>query len=159
MNRFMYSPNVALDKSVCKMTTLKCKWFAAQETFLITINVTTAGVLNIFVDTFILFLRILWLIESKKSSYLTTEPKKSWNLNSKQLRKQENCLKIYIIRFIEIIIVKNNLYQLNNLASNNSSVCIQACTDLISHHKQLTVGLPPEPREKVITVWVSVVSD
>lgn len=28
----------------------------------------------------------------------------------------------------------------------------QACTDLISHHKQLTVGLPPEPREKVITV-------
>ncbi|KAJ8399618.1 hypothetical protein AAFF_G00410290 [Aldrovandia affinis] len=27
----------------------------------------------------------------------------------------------------------------------------EACTDLISHHKQLTVGLPPEPRERVIT--------
>lgn len=33
----------------------------------------------------------------------------------------------------------------------------QACTDLISHHKQLTVGLPPEPRERVITVYVSTV--
>uniref|UniRef100_A0A8C9VYF0 Phosphorylase b kinase regulatory subunit n=1 Tax=Scleropages formosus TaxID=113540 RepID=A0A8C9VYF0_SCLFO len=31
-------------------------------------------------------------------------------------------------------------------------VLAEACTDLISHHKQLTVGLPPEPREKVITV-------
>ncbi|KAG5833307.1 phosphorylase b kinase regulatory subunit alpha, liver isoform isoform X1 [Anguilla rostrata] len=30
-------------------------------------------------------------------------------------------------------------------------VLAEACTDLISHHKQLTVGLPPEPREKVIT--------
>uniref|UniRef100_A0A8C2CA31 Phosphorylase b kinase regulatory subunit n=1 Tax=Cyprinus carpio TaxID=7962 RepID=A0A8C2CA31_CYPCA len=29
---------------------------------------------------------------------------------------------------------------------------VLSCTDLISHHKQLTVGLPPEPREKVITV-------
>ncbi|KAK7912767.1 hypothetical protein WMY93_012978 [Mugilogobius chulae] len=27
-------------------------------------------------------------------------------------------------------------------------VLAEACTDLISHHKQLTVGLPPEPREK-----------
>ncbi|XP_041702759.2 phosphorylase b kinase regulatory subunit alpha, liver isoform isoform X3 [Coregonus clupeaformis] len=30
-------------------------------------------------------------------------------------------------------------------------VLAEACTDLISHHKQLTVGLPPEPREKVIS--------
>ncbi|MGH0134275.1 UNVERIFIED_CONTAM: hypothetical protein FKN15_052408 [Acipenser sinensis] len=29
-------------------------------------------------------------------------------------------------------------------------VLAEACTDLISHQKQLTVGLPPEPREKVI---------
>ncbi|XP_029313408.1 phosphorylase b kinase regulatory subunit alpha, liver isoform isoform X4 [Cottoperca gobio] len=31
-------------------------------------------------------------------------------------------------------------------------VLTEACTDLISHNKQLTVGLPPEPRERVITV-------
>ncbi|XP_027871019.1 phosphorylase b kinase regulatory subunit alpha, liver isoform isoform X2 [Xiphophorus couchianus] len=31
-------------------------------------------------------------------------------------------------------------------------VLAEACTDLISHHKQLTVGLPPEPRERVITM-------
>ncbi|XP_037103741.1 phosphorylase b kinase regulatory subunit alpha, liver isoform isoform X3 [Syngnathus acus] len=31
-------------------------------------------------------------------------------------------------------------------------VLAEACTDLISHHKQITVGLPPEPRERVITV-------
>ncbi|XP_034536645.1 phosphorylase b kinase regulatory subunit alpha, liver isoform [Notolabrus celidotus] len=31
-------------------------------------------------------------------------------------------------------------------------VLSEACTDLISHHKQLTVGLPPEPRERVISV-------
>uniref|UniRef100_A0A669BHP0 Phosphorylase b kinase regulatory subunit n=1 Tax=Oreochromis niloticus TaxID=8128 RepID=A0A669BHP0_ORENI len=31
-------------------------------------------------------------------------------------------------------------------------VLAEACTDLISHHKQLTVGLPPQPRERVITV-------
>ncbi|XP_056134508.1 phosphorylase b kinase regulatory subunit alpha, liver isoform [Lampris incognitus] len=30
-------------------------------------------------------------------------------------------------------------------------VLAEACTDLISHHKQLTVGLPPQPRERVIT--------
>ncbi|KAM6977454.1 phosphorylase b kinase regulatory subunit alpha, liver isoform [Aplochiton taeniatus] len=30
-------------------------------------------------------------------------------------------------------------------------VLAEACTDLISHQKQLTVGLPPEPRERVIT--------
>ncbi|XP_077447542.1 phosphorylase b kinase regulatory subunit alpha, liver isoform isoform X2 [Stigmatopora argus] len=29
-------------------------------------------------------------------------------------------------------------------------VLAEACTDLISHHKQITVGLPPEPRERVI---------
>uniref|UniRef100_A0A8C6WV30 Phosphorylase b kinase regulatory subunit n=1 Tax=Neogobius melanostomus TaxID=47308 RepID=A0A8C6WV30_9GOBI len=34
-------------------------------------------------------------------------------------------------------------------------VLAEACTDLISHHKQLTVGLPPEPRERVITVPLS----
>ncbi|KAM4019772.1 phosphorylase b kinase regulatory subunit alpha, skeletal muscle isoform 3-T4 [Anomaloglossus baeobatrachus] len=27
----------------------------------------------------------------------------------------------------------------------------EACTDLLSHQKQLTVGIPPEPREKTIT--------
>ncbi|XP_017295964.1 phosphorylase b kinase regulatory subunit alpha, liver isoform isoform X2 [Kryptolebias marmoratus] len=31
-------------------------------------------------------------------------------------------------------------------------VLAEACTDLLSHHKQLTVGLPPEPRERVITM-------
>nr|XP_061796223.1 phosphorylase b kinase regulatory subunit alpha, liver isoform [Nerophis lumbriciformis] len=31
-------------------------------------------------------------------------------------------------------------------------VLAEACTDLISHHKQITVGLPPEPRERVIAV-------
>lgn len=28
----------------------------------------------------------------------------------------------------------------------------EACTDLLSHQKHLTVGLPPEPREKTITI-------
>lgn len=27
----------------------------------------------------------------------------------------------------------------------------QACSDLLAHQKHLTVGLPPEPREKTIT--------
>ncbi|XP_077418815.1 phosphorylase b kinase regulatory subunit alpha, liver isoform isoform X1 [Vanacampus margaritifer] len=31
-------------------------------------------------------------------------------------------------------------------------VLAEACTDLISHHKHITVGLPPEPRERVITI-------
>lgn len=31
------------------------------------------------------------------------------------------------------------------------SLTMQACTDLLSHQKQLTVGLPPEPREKTIS--------
>ncbi|XP_072117004.1 phosphorylase b kinase regulatory subunit alpha, liver isoform-like isoform X2 [Mobula birostris] len=30
-------------------------------------------------------------------------------------------------------------------------VLAEACTDLLSHQKQLTVGLPPEPRERIIT--------
>ncbi|XP_038613015.1 phosphorylase b kinase regulatory subunit alpha, liver isoform isoform X2 [Tachyglossus aculeatus] len=30
-------------------------------------------------------------------------------------------------------------------------VLAEACTDLLSHQKQLTVGLPPEPREKIIS--------
>uniref|UniRef100_A0A6Q2YYP1 Phosphorylase b kinase regulatory subunit n=1 Tax=Esox lucius TaxID=8010 RepID=A0A6Q2YYP1_ESOLU len=34
-------------------------------------------------------------------------------------------------------------------------VLAESCTDLISHHKQLTVGLPPEPREKVISAWLA----
>uniref|UniRef100_A0A8C4VPR5 Phosphorylase b kinase regulatory subunit n=1 Tax=Gopherus evgoodei TaxID=1825980 RepID=A0A8C4VPR5_9SAUR len=34
-------------------------------------------------------------------------------------------------------------------------VLAEACTDLLSHHKQLTVGLPPEPREKTITAPLS----
>lgn len=27
----------------------------------------------------------------------------------------------------------------------------QACSDLLAHQKHLTVGLPPEPKEKTIT--------
>lgn len=30
-------------------------------------------------------------------------------------------------------------------------ICSQACSDLLAHQKHLTVGLPPEPREKTIT--------
>lgn len=30
-------------------------------------------------------------------------------------------------------------------------LCSQACSDLLAHQKHLTVGLPPEPREKTIT--------
>lgn len=48
--------------------------------------------------------------------------------------------KIHYISFI-----KSHVY------SNIFFFSYQACTDLISHHKQLTVGLPPEPRERVIT--------
>lgn len=32
-----------------------------------------------------------------------------------------------------------------------AAVCSQACSDLLAHQKHLTVGLPPEPREKTIT--------
>ncbi|XP_069746352.1 phosphorylase b kinase regulatory subunit alpha, liver isoform-like isoform X2 [Narcine bancroftii] len=30
-------------------------------------------------------------------------------------------------------------------------VLAEACTDILSHQKQLTIGLPPEPRERIIT--------
>uniref|UniRef100_A0A8P4KA07 Phosphorylase b kinase regulatory subunit n=1 Tax=Dicentrarchus labrax TaxID=13489 RepID=A0A8P4KA07_DICLA len=33
-------------------------------------------------------------------------------------------------------------------------VLAEACTDLISHHKQLTVGLPPEPRERILCSYL-----
>ncbi|XP_034290199.1 phosphorylase b kinase regulatory subunit alpha, liver isoform isoform X7 [Pantherophis guttatus] len=38
-----------------------------------------------------------------------------------------------------------------NLVDSPHPQVDQACTDLLSHQKQLTVGLPPEPREKTIT--------
>ncbi|XP_039600948.1 phosphorylase b kinase regulatory subunit alpha, liver isoform-like isoform X3 [Polypterus senegalus] len=40
---------------------------------------------------------------------------------------------------------------ISGLLRKKVEVLAEACTDLISHQKQLTVGLPPEPREKVIT--------
>uniref|UniRef100_A0AAR2IK58 Phosphorylase b kinase regulatory subunit n=1 Tax=Pygocentrus nattereri TaxID=42514 RepID=A0AAR2IK58_PYGNA len=40
---------------------------------------------------------------------------------------------------------------ISGILKKRVEVLAEACTDLISHHKQLTVGLPPEPREKVIT--------
>ncbi|XP_053720532.1 phosphorylase b kinase regulatory subunit alpha, liver isoform isoform X1 [Synchiropus splendidus] len=41
---------------------------------------------------------------------------------------------------------------ISGILQKRVEVLAEACTDLISHHKQLTVGLPPEPRERVITV-------
>ncbi|XP_062869074.1 phosphorylase b kinase regulatory subunit alpha, liver isoform [Trichomycterus rosablanca] len=41
---------------------------------------------------------------------------------------------------------------ISGILKKRVEVLAEACTDLISHHKQLTVGLPPEPREKVIAV-------
>uniref|UniRef100_A0A671RZN3 Phosphorylase b kinase regulatory subunit n=1 Tax=Sinocyclocheilus anshuiensis TaxID=1608454 RepID=A0A671RZN3_9TELE len=41
---------------------------------------------------------------------------------------------------------------ISGILKKRVEVLAESCTDLISHHKQLTVGLPPEPREKVITV-------
>ncbi|KAB5559238.1 hypothetical protein PHYPO_G00026670 [Pangasianodon hypophthalmus] len=41
---------------------------------------------------------------------------------------------------------------ISGILKKKVEVLAEACTDLISHQKQLTVGLPPEPREKVITV-------
>ncbi|XP_051957572.1 phosphorylase b kinase regulatory subunit alpha, liver isoform isoform X4 [Xyrauchen texanus] len=41
---------------------------------------------------------------------------------------------------------------ISGILKKRVEVLAEACTDLISHHKQLTVGLPPEPREKVITI-------
>ncbi|XP_046886800.1 phosphorylase b kinase regulatory subunit alpha, liver isoform isoform X2 [Hypomesus transpacificus] len=40
---------------------------------------------------------------------------------------------------------------ISGILKKRVEVLAEACTDLISHQKQLTVGLPPEPREKVIT--------
>ncbi|KAM3877411.1 LOW QUALITY PROTEIN: phosphorylase b kinase regulatory subunit alpha, liver isoform [Diretmus argenteus] len=40
---------------------------------------------------------------------------------------------------------------ISGILHKSVEVLAEACTDLISHHKQLTVGLPPEPRERVIT--------
>lgn len=37
------------------------------------------------------------------------------------------------------------------LIANCCYCCPQACSDLLAHQKHLTVGLPPEPREKTIT--------
>ncbi|GAB5584458.1 phosphorylase b kinase regulatory subunit alpha [Prionailurus iriomotensis] len=37
------------------------------------------------------------------------------------------------------------------LLSKTLEFSVMACTDLLSHQKQLTVGLPPEPREKTIS--------
>ncbi|KAK1806116.1 hypothetical protein P4O66_012821 [Electrophorus voltai] len=41
---------------------------------------------------------------------------------------------------------------ISGILKKRVEVLAEACTDLISHQKQLTVGLPPEPREKVVTV-------
>ncbi|XP_071605373.1 phosphorylase b kinase regulatory subunit alpha, liver isoform isoform X2 [Heliangelus exortis] len=40
---------------------------------------------------------------------------------------------------------------ISGILKKRVEVLAEACTDLLSHHKQLTVGLPPEPREKIIT--------
>ncbi|OXB80338.1 UNVERIFIED_CONTAM: hypothetical protein H355_012771 [Colinus virginianus] len=40
---------------------------------------------------------------------------------------------------------------ISGILKKRLEVLAEACTDLLSHHKQLTVGLPPEPREKIIT--------
>ncbi|XP_012812949.2 phosphorylase b kinase regulatory subunit alpha, liver isoform isoform X1 [Xenopus tropicalis] len=40
---------------------------------------------------------------------------------------------------------------ISGLLKKRVEVLAEACTDILSHHKQLTVGLPPEPREKTIT--------
>uniref|UniRef100_A0A8B9PZG6 Phosphorylase b kinase regulatory subunit n=1 Tax=Apteryx owenii TaxID=8824 RepID=A0A8B9PZG6_APTOW len=40
---------------------------------------------------------------------------------------------------------------ISGILKKRVEVLAEACTDLLSHHKQLTVGLPPEPREKTIT--------
>ncbi|XP_034856255.1 phosphorylase b kinase regulatory subunit alpha, liver isoform isoform X1 [Mirounga angustirostris] len=53
---------------------------------------------------------------------------------------------------------KAGLYQewgliryISGLLRKKVEVLAEACTDLLSHQKQLTVGLPPEPREKTIS--------
>ncbi|XP_075395739.1 phosphorylase b kinase regulatory subunit alpha, liver isoform isoform X2 [Tenrec ecaudatus] len=40
---------------------------------------------------------------------------------------------------------------ISGLLRKKVEVLEEACTDLLSHQKQLTVGLPPEPREKTIS--------
>uniref|UniRef100_A0A670YIC0 Phosphorylase b kinase regulatory subunit n=1 Tax=Pseudonaja textilis TaxID=8673 RepID=A0A670YIC0_PSETE len=40
---------------------------------------------------------------------------------------------------------------ISGILKKKVEVLAEACTDLLSHQKQLTVGLPPEPREKTIT--------
>uniref|UniRef100_A0A452TYR5 Phosphorylase b kinase regulatory subunit n=1 Tax=Ursus maritimus TaxID=29073 RepID=A0A452TYR5_URSMA len=40
---------------------------------------------------------------------------------------------------------------ISGLLRKKVEVLAEACTDLLSHQKQLTVGLPPEPREKTIS--------
>ncbi|XP_055232670.1 phosphorylase b kinase regulatory subunit alpha, liver isoform isoform X8 [Gorilla gorilla gorilla] len=40
---------------------------------------------------------------------------------------------------------------ISGLLRKKVEVLAEACTDLLSHQKQLTVGLPPEPREKIIS--------
>ncbi|XP_059576867.1 phosphorylase b kinase regulatory subunit alpha, liver isoform isoform X3 [Alligator mississippiensis] len=44
---------------------------------------------------------------------------------------------------------------ISGMLKKKVEVLAEACTDLLSHHKQLTVGLPPEPREKTITTPLS----
>ncbi|XP_030058145.1 phosphorylase b kinase regulatory subunit alpha, liver isoform isoform X1 [Microcaecilia unicolor] len=39
---------------------------------------------------------------------------------------------------------------ISGILKKRVEVLAEACTDLLSHQKQLTVGLPPEPREKII---------
>uniref|UniRef100_A0A8D0HSB1 Phosphorylase b kinase regulatory subunit n=1 Tax=Sphenodon punctatus TaxID=8508 RepID=A0A8D0HSB1_SPHPU len=57
---------------------------------------------------------------------------------------------------------KAGLYQewgliryISGILKKRVEVLAEACTDLLSHQKQLTVGLPPEPREKTITAPLS----
>ncbi|XP_075052630.1 phosphorylase b kinase regulatory subunit alpha, liver isoform isoform X2 [Mixophyes fleayi] len=40
---------------------------------------------------------------------------------------------------------------ISGLLKKRVEVLAEACTDILSHQKQLTVGLPPEPREQTIT--------
>ncbi|XP_069493055.1 phosphorylase b kinase regulatory subunit alpha, liver isoform isoform X2 [Ambystoma mexicanum] len=40
---------------------------------------------------------------------------------------------------------------ISGILKKKVEVLAEACTDILSHQKQLTVGLPPEPREKTIT--------
>lgn len=47
---------------------------------------------------------------------------------------------------------RNNMaVSIQNVDGEHLSTSHQACSDLLAHQKHLTVGLPPEPREKTIT--------